>query len=65
MAGSPQSRSMEPDFAWELRLKYRCTMCHKQCLVPCQFTAAEFRRMVAAGEDGTLVDGSEGDDPEV
>ncbi len=56
---------MEPDPAWELRLKYRCTMCHKQCLVPCQFTAAEFRQMLAVGEDGMLVDGSEGDDPEV
>ena len=25
---------------------YRCTMCHKQCLVPCRFTAAEFKMMV-------------------
>jgi hypothetical protein len=23
-------------------------MCHKQCLVPCRFTAAEFRSMVRA-----------------
>jgi hypothetical protein len=26
---------------------YRCQMCHKQCLVPCRFTAAEFKMMVA------------------
>ena len=27
---------------------YRCRMCHKQCLVPCRFTAAEFKMMVRA-----------------
>lgn len=27
---------------------YRCQMCHKQCLVPCRFTAAEFKMMVHA-----------------
>lgn len=27
---------------------YRCQMCHKQCLVPCRFTAAEFKMMVRA-----------------
>jgi len=28
-----------------LRARYRCTLCHKHCDIPCQFTAAEFRRL--------------------
>jgi hypothetical protein len=35
-----------------LRARYRCTMCHKQCLVPCKFTAAEFRQMMLEAEEG-------------
>ena len=66
VAGSPRTRTTEPDPAWELRIKYRCTMCHKQCLVPCQFTGAEFRQLVAeTGRGGAVPDASEGDAPEV
>ena len=28
-----------------LRARYRCAQCHKRCLVPCRFTAAEFRQL--------------------
>jgi hypothetical protein len=31
-----------------LLAEYRCSMCHKQCQVPCQFTVAEFRQMEQA-----------------
>ncbi|MBV8461687.1 MAG: hypothetical protein JO368_00230 [Acidimicrobiales bacterium] len=37
--------------ASRLRAKYRCTMCHKQCRVPCQFTVAEFDRLLEAAID--------------
>jgi hypothetical protein len=37
-----------------LRARYRCTMCHKQCFVPCRFTAVEFSEMVQeADEEGS------------
>ena len=39
-----------PASEW-LRQKYRCTMCHKRCLVPCRFTSAEFR---ADGAEGRI-----------
>ncbi len=35
-----------------LRARHRCAMCHKQCLVPCKFTAAEFRQMMLEAEEG-------------
>jgi len=28
-------------------------MCHKQCLVPCRFTAAEFRQMMLEADEGS------------
>jgi hypothetical protein len=31
-----------------LRARYRCTMCHKNCMTPCRFTAAEFARLEQA-----------------
>jgi len=36
-----------------LRGRYRCTMCHKQCFVPCRFTAAEFSEMMLDTDEGS------------
>ena len=47
---------------WLLRTKYRCTMCHKKCLVPCRFTAAEFRQLAASGEGDLEGNGTSPDD---
>ena len=45
MAPRPERGWDESTRAAMLRAQYRCAMCHKRCLVPCRFTAAEFRRM--------------------
>jgi hypothetical protein len=34
----------------ELRARYRCTMCHKHCRIPCRLTAVEFQQL----QDGTF-----------
>jgi hypothetical protein len=34
--------------AVQLRSRYRCERCHKNCQVPCRFTGAEFRQLVRA-----------------
>ena len=52
MAGPPESGSWDSPAAWALRTRYRCQMCHKQCFVPCRFTAAEFLQMEQAMSDG-------------
>jgi hypothetical protein len=36
---------LDPLVVSELRSRYRCTMCHKQCQVPCSFTLSEFQQM--------------------
>jgi hypothetical protein len=56
MAGPPESASWDSPAAWALRTKYRCQMCHKQCFVPCRFTAAEFFKMEQAMSEGRCPD---------
>jgi len=41
-----------PPTADELRARYRCRMCHKQCAVPCRLTAAEFRQLAEGTYEG-------------
>ncbi len=41
-----------------LRAAYRCEPCHKHCLVPCRFTAAEFRELERSLVEGRSTDGA-------
>jgi hypothetical protein len=60
--GAPRScrhQSMErgpdgPPTADELRARYRCRTCHKQCVVPCRLTTLEFRQMEQGTFEGPL-----------
>ena len=65
MADGPDPLRLETTAASILRARYRCTMCHKHCMVPCRFTLAEFRaleRALSEAEERTGVssDGSAG-----
>ena len=52
MAGEPEFDPLDSVEAQALRSRYRCTMCHKHCPVPCRFTGAEFRELVATWRAG-------------
>lgn len=41
-----------------LRKRYRCERCYKGCLIPCRFTAAEFRQMERESDEATPDEGS-------
>jgi len=43
MAVRPDPLRLDTVAASIVRARYRCTMCHKHCLVPCRFTIAEFQ----------------------
>jgi hypothetical protein len=45
--------SVEPQAVRRLRFLHRCLMCHKHCLIPCKFTAAEFRELLR-NESGSI-----------
>lgn len=47
-----------------LRTRYRCDRCYKSCLVPCRFTAAEFRQLEQSGDEPTPDEGSNVGEPE-
>lgn len=40
-----------------LRKRYRCDRCYKGCLIPCRFTAAEFRQMERESHEATPDEG--------
>jgi hypothetical protein len=52
MAAEPEVDLLDSLEADILRSKYRCSMCHKRCQVPCTFTGAEFRALAAAVRKG-------------
>ena len=37
---------VDPPEVVRVRMRHRCLMCHKHCLIPCKFTASEFRQAV-------------------
>ncbi len=62
MAPRPERGWGESTRAAMLRRQYRCAMCHKNCLIPCRFTASEFREMaedLPVGECSDRVAGSD------
>jgi hypothetical protein len=46
METPPTHPGIDPAAVVRLRQEHRCARCHKHCLVPCRFTAAEFRQLV-------------------
>jgi hypothetical protein len=46
MAASSLTGPGEPPTASMVLAKYRCTMCHKACAIPCRVPASVFHRMV-------------------
>jgi hypothetical protein len=52
MAAEPELDLLDSVEAEALRSRYRCTMCHKRCQVPCTFTGAEFRALAATLREG-------------
>jgi len=55
---------VDPPAVVRLRLRHRCLLCHKHCLVPCKFTASEFRQAVQDELDSLPLDAEErGDGP--
>lgn len=53
VAAIEQEGWFDPPEVIELRARYRCTMCHKHCLIPCTLTAAEFRELEREAIEGT------------
>jgi hypothetical protein len=55
---------VDPPVVVRLRMRHRCLMCHKRCLIPCMFTASEFRQVVQdeldsfPPDDAEVADGS-------
>jgi hypothetical protein len=53
MAAEPMDQ-LDSVEAHVLRHRYRCTMCHKCCPVPCRFTGAEFRELAATFQESGI-----------